>query len=223
MDFEEFFKKKKIDLSALEKGEPALFYEFKTHYHEMGEKSFDHSKKFWFNKLRRRFHLAPEIKTERIQIENPIAEQTITQSLSASSESPKMGFVPKFKAGSIAKEPLPQESAPLPEEKPETKEPFKPAFQPRFKATPTTAQDPITSADQNNELDAKDKTTAQAENEQPRAAYQPRFKMKPKEEEKTETPPVGPQDEELPTTETEQPKPAYKPRFKMQVKPKQEE
>ena len=38
MTFDEFFKKKRIDLAALEKGEPALFSEFKIHYEKMGEK-----------------------------------------------------------------------------------------------------------------------------------------------------------------------------------------
>ena len=101
MDITEFFKKKKIDLTALEKAEGALFSEFKAHYEQMGEKSFDHTKKYWFNKLRRRFPLAPEIKTEKLHIANPLAEQTITESLIETITSPppaKMGFVPKFKA-----------------------------------------------------------------------------------------------------------------------------
>ncbi|SMO59614.1 hypothetical protein SAMN06265350_104132 [Solitalea koreensis] len=57
MTFEEFFAKKKINLQALKKVQPELFDEFKTHFELMGEKSFDHSKKFWFNKLRREFLL----------------------------------------------------------------------------------------------------------------------------------------------------------------------
>ncbi|HEY0245856.1 MAG TPA: hypothetical protein VGC01_09855, partial [Mucilaginibacter sp.] len=81
MTFEEFFKKKKIDLIALEKGEPALFSEFKAHYSQMGEKSFDHTKKYWFNKIRRQFQLAPEIKTEKPKIENQLAEQTVTEAI----------------------------------------------------------------------------------------------------------------------------------------------
>ena len=63
MTFEEFFKKKRIDLPALEKAEPALLSEFKTHFEQMGEKSFDHTKKYWFNKLRLTYHLAPEPKS----------------------------------------------------------------------------------------------------------------------------------------------------------------
>ena len=55
MTFEEFFAKKKIDLEALQKEQPDLFNEFKFHFEEMGEKSFDHSKKFWFNKMKTSF------------------------------------------------------------------------------------------------------------------------------------------------------------------------
>src|SRR5471030_3196592 len=113
MTFEEFFKKKKIDLDALEKGDQALFSEFKTHYNQMGEKSFDHTKKYWFNKIRRQYQLAIEIKTEKPKIENQLAEQTITEALiedSAIATAPKLGFVPKFRAANIPK--------PVVEEKP---------------------------------------------------------------------------------------------------------
>jgi len=106
MTFDEFFKKKRIDLVALENAEPALFSEFKIHYDQMGEKSFDHTKKYWFNKIRRQFPLAVEVKTEKAHIANPLAEQTITESLTetvAPSPSPKLGFVPKFKMGNMPK------------------------------------------------------------------------------------------------------------------------
>ena len=107
MTFEEFFKRKKIDLAALEKADGGLFSEFKTHFEQMGEKSFDHTKKYWFNKLRRQYVLAPEVKTEKVHIANPLAEQTITESLSEpvapAPPSPKLGFVPKFKMGNMAK------------------------------------------------------------------------------------------------------------------------
>jgi len=120
MTFEEFFKKKRIDLDALEKGDPILFSEFKTHYNQMGEKSFDHTKKYWFNKVRRQYQLAAEIKSERPKIENQLAEQTVTEALiedSAPSQAPKLGFVPKFRAANIPK--------PAVEEKPGTTEPAK--------------------------------------------------------------------------------------------------
>jgi hypothetical protein len=124
MTFEEFFKRKRIDLDALEKGDPALFSEFKTHYHQMGEKSFDHTKKYWFNKIRRQYQLAPEVKTEKPKIENQLAEQTVTEALieegaATKVTAPKLGFVPKFKAASMPK--------PVVEDKPEATEPPKEA------------------------------------------------------------------------------------------------
>src|SRR6201995_2824212 len=99
MTFEEFFQKKKISLAALEQGEPYLFSEFKIHFGLMGEKSFDHTKKYWFNKLRLQFPAPVELKTEKVKIDNPLADQTITESLIEETVSkPKLGFTPKFKA-----------------------------------------------------------------------------------------------------------------------------
>ncbi|HEY9196838.1 MAG TPA: hypothetical protein VIM77_11250, partial [Mucilaginibacter sp.] len=98
MLFEEFFKKKRIDLAALQQAEGALFLEFKEHFEQMGEKSFDHTKKYWFNKLRRRFPIPAEIKTERVHIANPLAEQTITESLTESGTPSKTAFTPGFRA-----------------------------------------------------------------------------------------------------------------------------
>ncbi len=55
MTFEEFFAKKKIDLTKFQEAEPTLFEKLKSDYDQMGPKSFDHSKKFVFNIWRRRF------------------------------------------------------------------------------------------------------------------------------------------------------------------------
>jgi hypothetical protein len=146
MTFEEFFKKKRIDLAALEQTEPTLFSEFEIHYDQMGEKSFDHTKKYWFNKLRRQFPLAPEVKTEKPHIANPLAEQTITESLTETvplPPSPKLGFAPKFKMGNMPKPvvstddkkeepaiaPPAENTPPAP---PEEKNEAKPAYKPRF-------------------------------------------------------------------------------------------
>src|ERR1700743_3284464 len=103
MTFEEFFKKKRIDLVALEQGMQALFFEFREHFEQMGEKSFDHTKKYWFNKLRRQFPLPAEVKVEKVHIANPLAEQTITEALLEEGLTPKPaatkpGFTPRFKA-----------------------------------------------------------------------------------------------------------------------------
>ena len=104
MTFEEFFMKKRIDLTALQAGEPGLFSEFKKHFEQMGEKSFDHTKKYWFNKLRLQYHLAPQLKPEKVHMENRLAEQTITESiLEEKIAAPSVGFKPKFKPGMAGK------------------------------------------------------------------------------------------------------------------------
>ena len=69
LTFEEFFVKKKIDLVLFQLADPALYSEFKNDYNQMGEKSFDHSKKFWFNKLRRTYRLKEEPKPPKEIIE----------------------------------------------------------------------------------------------------------------------------------------------------------
>src|ERR1700759_1973858 len=148
MTFEEFFKKKKISLVALEQGEPGLFSEFRIHFEQMGEKSFDHTKKYWFNKLRLRFPAPPEPKVEKVVIENPLAEQTIIETLEEkpATPAPKVGFTPKFKAGATR----PAETTPSPETKPEaekseeTEKPTAPTgFKPRFKAGVTKPAEPV--------------------------------------------------------------------------------
>jgi len=224
MTFEEFFKKKRVDLAALEKAEPALFSEFKTHYEQMGEKSFDHTKKYWFNKTRRQYPLAPEVKTEKPQIANPIAEQTITESLTetapATPPSPKVGFTPKFRAANIAKPVVEdkKEESPVttdePVNPPVEAAPAKPAgFVPRFKMKPKTdveeSTPPLTSPQ-----------TAEATEAKP--AYVPKFKMKPKveAEESTTTPPTTTNEASPATEPVAEKKPAYKPRF---VPPKPKE
>jgi hypothetical protein len=208
MTIEEFFKKKRIDLAALEKAEPALFSEFKAHFEQMGEKSFDHSKKYWFNKLRHQFHLAPELKPERVRIENPIAEQTVTESLVENVTAPplpKLGFAPKFKASNMPKPPAVQdqneETPPAPVvENTISEKPAGPAtqpalssaklgFVPKFKAGNTPK--PAVAADKMEETPtaAGSKQTSDEmplEGSQPKPVYKPRFNMKnlpPKAEE----------------------------------------
>jgi len=176
MTFEEFFKKKRIDLVALQAGDPALFSEFETHYQQMGEKSFDHTKKYWFNKVRRQYQLAPEEKTEKPKIENQLAEQTVTESLieegAPAAPAPKLGFVPKFKAANMAK---PAEEAP------KTEEPAAPApklgFVPKFKAAnmgkPTEEK-----KEEASPAEPAKSTETLAENTEAKPAYKPRFNMK---------------------------------------------
>lgn len=167
MEFEEFFRKKKINLVAFEQAEQALFSEFKIHFEQMGEKSFDHTKKYWFNKLRLRYPAPPEVKTEKPAIDNPLAEQTITESLvESSSPQPNIGFKPKFKAG------LTKSDKPTPE--PPKEEPATPTppvgFKPRFKAGITKPAESTTTIEP--EKPAENAESSPAAN----TGFKPRFK-----------------------------------------------
>jgi len=185
MTFEEFFIKKRIDLPALEKAQPALFSEFKTHFNQMGEKSFDHTKKYWFNKLRHQFHLAPELKPEKVAIANPLAEQTITESLSEPIPVPtpaKQGFTPRFKAANMAKPEIAEDKT---EEKSAVTEPAPPpsppkvGFTPRFKAA--NMPKPAVNEDKTEEKPTEStpaKEEKPAGSDAPKPAYKPRFNMK---------------------------------------------
>lgn len=127
MTFEEFIIKKKIDLVQFKTAEPDLFSEFQSHYSQMGAKSFDHSKKFLFNKLRRTYLLKeepkPVVAKETIEI-NDIASQA-EPLLSPTIEATV--YTPRFRAGGIAK---PAQIA----EKPDAVKTDKQAYTPRFKA-----------------------------------------------------------------------------------------
>ena len=182
MLFEEFFKKKKIDLAALQKDESALYAEFETHFEQMGEKSFDHTKKYWFNKLRRRFPLAPEIKTEKVHMANPIAEQTVTESLiEAVTAAPKLGFAPKFKAN-LAKPAETvedkKEVAPTPKADPlesATPPAHKVGFVPRFKAA-NMAKPAEVAEEKKEEQETPKAEPVENPKPAPKVGFVPRFK-----------------------------------------------
>jgi hypothetical protein len=184
MDFEGFFRKKRIDLAALGKAEPALLSEFKTHFEQMGEKSFDHTKKYWFNKLRLVYHLAPEPKVEKVVIENTLAEQTIIETLSETTPPPaNVGFKPRFKPGMGKPAEIPATEAEKPEQSAEPAAVPPPAnvgFKPRFKAGVTKPAEPEQKEEQKAEPPLEDKP---AESTEPAIGFKPRFKMKPKGEE----------------------------------------
>jgi hypothetical protein len=234
MTFEEFFKKKRIDLDALEKGNPALFSEFKTHFNQMGEKSFDHTKKYWFNNLRKIYHLAAEIKTEKPKIENQLAEQTVTDSLTeqaadshilspepqdkpgitktigeinkAIPASPKPGFTPRFKPGVTKPAETPAEEKKA-EEAPAPTAP-KPGFTPRFKPGVTKPAEAAPAEEKKEEV-------APPVEDKPKIGFTPRFKAgvtKPAEEEKTAEEPPAPA----------APKLGFKPKFKPTTPPESE-
>jgi len=137
MTFEEFFLKKKIDLKSLAQLKPALFQEFKTHYAQMGEKSFDHTKKYWFNALRKDFKLSEENELMLKELLYPakieVQEISVQIIVSETSSNPVQGFKPKFKASSV---PVKQEEK---VEESKTEEKLKETslqigFKPRFKA-----------------------------------------------------------------------------------------
>lgn len=227
MLFEEFFKKKKIDLAALQQGEPDLFSEFKEHFEQMGEKSFDHTKKYWFNKLRRLYPLPPEVKAEKPRMENQVAEQTVSDTLTEPTPrdaAPKLGFKPKFKAGTTTatptEEPIAANTTAAPIEQQEaTPQAATPApklgFKPKFKAgvTKPAEEQQSTQPDQEALAEPAANTLAEqpaAETPAAKPAYKPRFQAKSMQP-KPATEPAAPdtdigQDEkplETPATTTE--------------------
>ncbi|WCT11686.1 hypothetical protein [Mucilaginibacter jinjuensis] len=223
MSFEEFFKKKKINLTTLQQAEGTLFAEFKEHFELMGEKSFDHTKKYWFNKLRRQFPVPVEVKTEKVVIENPLAEQTITETLTEPviEEKPKVGFTPRFKAGATAVKPTEPVEKPTPEISEENTNTdksatiAKPGFTPRFKAGVTAkTQEPATEPKAEDAKPAEEppKTTPPA-----KVGFTPRFKAgvtKPVTEIPVEEPKV---EEEKPVEPAPPAKVGFTPRFKAGV------
>lgn len=104
MTFEEFLKKKKIDPEQLKTAERDLFQTFESDFNQMGDKSFEYSKKFWFNKLRRAHPLKEEpkpVKTEvtssvSITEESPKSAESISEAIGTAK--PKPVFKPRFKA-----------------------------------------------------------------------------------------------------------------------------
>jgi len=150
MTFEEFLIKKKIDPVQLKNTEEALFSEFNSHFDQMGEKSFDHSKKFWFNKLRRANPLKEVPKPEPITISSPISISDLPVNIPVTNEikedvvdgkitAPKPAFKPRFKANIIATiqeqptDPGSSTAAETVKTAADTEKP-KPAYKPRFKA-----------------------------------------------------------------------------------------
>ena len=139
MTFEEFFIKKKIDLKALKAADGPLFEEFKAHYSVMGEKSFDHSKKFWFNKLRKSFHL----KEEETPAAKPAVKQAVidTPTDTSGAEATKpAGFKPRFKAA-ITPAVDEAKTTEAPDSAKTETDSAPTGFKPRFKAGITKAPD----------------------------------------------------------------------------------
>ena len=199
MTFEEFFIKKRIDLAQLKAAEPDLFSEFKSHFELMGEKSFDQVKKFWFNKLRRTYHLKEAPKPAKEVIEKTrIASQA--EPLSSPSLDQKPEDFP-------ASQPVAPDTA---EAADQTEGPSKPAIKPKF--TPRN----IPSKPKGTVIgEVPEDTVSKEEASKPAASYKPKFNsknIKPKEEfaESSSVPPESTGAESAGPTEA---KPAYKPKF----------
>ncbi|MGJ1227560.1 hypothetical protein ACR78H_18605 [Sphingobacterium siyangense] len=213
MTFEEFFIKKKIDLKALQAADGPLFEEFKAHYSAMGEKSFDHSKKFWFNKLRKSFHLAEE----ETVIAKPIVKQVITDTASDTSglaATKPAGFKPRFKAPPTAVEDEVKVTSKkeITDSAESTPDSIPTGFKPRFKAGVTKAPDAAASTS------ASEETTDETTNSAPKpTGFKPRFKAgvtkAPDAAASTSVP-----EEKTDEATTAAPKPTgFKPRFKAGV------
>lgn len=192
MTFEEFLIKKKIDAVQLKAKEQVFFSEFESHFLQMGEKSFDHSKKFWFNKLRRAYHLKEEpkpVNEEAKIVETPASAQDNPGTEAINREKP--AYVPRFKAAAAEKA---DQSAQIVESGPA------PAYVPRFKAAIKMPEN-VEDTGLNKEPESEEKV---------KPIYKPRFKAQiqaPEEKQPEIT------KEPVPVS-NEQVKPAYKPRFK---------
>ncbi len=210
MTFEEFFIKKKIDLKALKAADGPLFEEFKAHYSAMGEKSFDHSKKFWFNKLRKSFHL----KEEETPAAKPAVKQAVidTPTDTSGAEATKpAGFKPRFKAA-ITPAVDEAKTTEAPDSAKTETDSAPTGFKPRFKAGVTKAPDAAATTPASEE--ATDETTPSAPKP---TGFKPRFKAGvTKAPDAAATTPAS--EETTEETAPSAPKPTgFKPRFKADV------
>jgi len=216
LTFADFFAKKKIDIKALKKAEPSLYQEFAEHYELMGEKSFDHSKKFWFNRLRKSY-LLPEEAISTASAAKPAPASSPTANKPETVGAKPAGFRPKFKAAASAG--TAESKTTEAEEKKDVPAAPKPAgFQPKFRPKVAAAAKPT------------EEKTEEAANEETKPAapsgFKPRFKAdnlpnkvedSPAEETKTASDSATAEVENKPVIT----KPAgFKPRFKAANPPK---
>ena len=197
MTFEEFFKKKKIDTQLLKSAQPALFEEFVADYALMGEKSFDYTKKYWFNQLRRKYHTPEEVKAEKpkpeiaVEAAKPLVEET------AATTEVKKGYQPKFKAAvkpvaglELPSVPVKEAEASIPDVKDSADETTAPklGFKPKFKAGVTPKQD--TEAVPRVAQEAKT-----ADDTPPKLGFKPKFKVGVTRKQDGDTKPAEPDNE----------------------------
>ncbi|MES2269169.1 MAG: hypothetical protein V4520_20565 [Bacteroidota bacterium] len=227
MTFEEFFNKKRIDLAALKAAEPGLFAEFEKHFAQMGEKSFDHTKKYWFNKLRLQYHLTPEQKPEKMRQENQLAEQTVVEALTDNPPAPTTGFKPRFKPGMANKQASTSDIKDLPFSESSTSTPEV------NKAAANKDQDPPFQQEKAAMQEIADSTPRITDNGDPKTeptapkpGFKPRFNMKmtkgdgPQTKDfEIETEPEQAVEKigSMPVAENTTPKPGFKPRFNMKA------
>ncbi|MEC3881878.1 hypothetical protein [Parapedobacter sp. 10938] len=186
MTFEEFFTKKRIDLALLRRAKPDLYEEFRDHYAQMSEKSFDHTKKYWFNRLRKDFLLEvvepPKAVTER----EPISKAAEVPTSTAQAAKPA-GFKPRFKPGTTsAPKPVDKptevppeptgagETSAAPDEKPATPTTKPVGFKPRFKPGATAMKKKV-EQEEHPEPDSSAPTPEPAAASKP-SGFKPRFK-----------------------------------------------
>jgi hypothetical protein len=150
------------------------------------------------------YRLSPEIKTEKVKMENPLAEQTITDSLAESALlEPRPAATSKFQAAPIPERPATEHTEQAASEaKPAT------GFKPRYKAGATKPAQPVDQPSDEN------KTEETPVPDKPKAGFTPRFKpgvtkaadasaASQPEENKTQRAPVA-----------DNPKVGFTPRFK---------
>ncbi|WP_196934129.1 hypothetical protein [Sphingobacterium hungaricum] len=206
--------KKKIDLPALKQADQGLYTEFKNHYVQMGEKSFDHTKKYWFNRLRKTYRLPEEAILPKEKLTDKIAVESAPES-AGDSVSKVSGFKPKFKAP--VKDELPaiekdKTKTIAEQENPVDSPVAKPAgFKPRFKPGVTKP------AEENKaeEVNPSETNSEASEATAKPTGFKPRFKagvIKPAEENKAEE--VNPSEAKIKASETTAKPTGFKPRFK---------
>ncbi|MGY4535732.1 hypothetical protein ACVW0P_000126 [Mucilaginibacter sp. UYNi724] len=225
MTFEEFFNKKRIDLVALRAAEPGLFTEFEKHFTQMGEKSFDHTKKYWFNKLRLQYHPAPEQKPEKMHLENQLAEQTIVEALTESIPAPSTGFKPRFKPGMVSKPAPTSDVKDLPYKDSATSTPeVNEAAQTKDQNPPFQQEKAAMQDMADNTARTTDTGEVKAETPASKPGFKPRFNIKMTQGDGPQTKdfdkevePGKSSNEPEGSSEPTTPKPAFKPRFKMQM------
>lgn len=163
LTFTEFFTKKKIDLQAIKNARPELYQEFERDYDQMGEKSFDHSKKYWFNRLRKQFLLA-SIEIPKSSPSEPQAKRATSSEEAASKPT---GFRPRFKAST---QNVPPENKDVQDSVNQGGSSKPSGFKPRFKAGVTSSDGKRVDKAESPETDSEPASSPKG--------FTPRFKSK---------------------------------------------